>query len=148
MGSNPSKGACVRAIVASSFAMVLFVFADLATGAYAQAESADWQKLALKSGESVELGTVYWVVNCRSTLVGLPEIEILQGPPQVALSIKEAQVVPRRLGCAATVPGGKLVLTARDISEPVEIKLTYRLKYKTRDGERQTSNTYIVSLFP
>ena len=124
--------------------MILLV---VAFGAYAQAQS-EWQKLALKSGESVELGPVYWVVNCRSTLIGLPEIEILQGPPEVALSIKAAQVLPRRQGCAAMVPGGKLVLTANGISEPIETKLTYRLKHKTRNGDRQTSNTYLLSLFP
>jgi hypothetical protein len=37
------------------------------TGVYAQTNV---QRIALKSGESVELQPVYWVVNCRSTMVG------------------------------------------------------------------------------
>jgi hypothetical protein len=110
--------------------------------AYAQ------QSLALKSGESTELGSVWWVVNCRSIMIGLPEVEILEGPPGLALSIKEAMVIPRRLNCASPVPGGILVATAKDVTDPVQGKLVYRIKYKTKDGDRQLANTYNVSLFP
>jgi hypothetical protein len=46
------------------------------------------------------------------------------------------------------VPGGKVVATAKDVKEPKEAKLTYRVKYKTKDGDRQTSNVYTISLFP
>jgi hypothetical protein len=105
-------------------------------------------RLALKNGESVELFPVYWVINCRSVMIGLPEIEVLEGPPQLSLIIREEKVLPRRQGCAAQVPGGTLLLTAKDVTEKAEARLTYRLKYKTRAGDRQTSGTYIVSLFP
>ena len=111
-------------------------------GAHAQ------DRIALKSGESVELGTVYWVSNCRSIMLGLPEAEILEGPPGVTLSIKEGMVLPRRQSCATQVPGGTLVLTARDITEPAVAKLTYRIKYKTKDGDRLRGNVYLVSVFP
>jgi hypothetical protein len=127
-------------------ALIHFAVAGVFAGS-AGAQGAP-QRLALKSGETVDLGPVYWVVNCRSVMVGLPEIEILEGPPGVALNVKEAQVLPRRQGCAAKVPGGTLALTASGISEPAEGKLVYRLKYKTKDGERQGSGTYTVSLFP
>jgi hypothetical protein len=106
------------------------------------------RQLSLKNGESVELGSVYWVINCRSVMIGLPEIEVLEGPPGVALTIKEGQVLPRRQGCASKVPGGTLLLSAKGITEQAEGKLTYRLKFKTKDGERQGGSTYIVSLFP
>jgi hypothetical protein len=105
-------------------------------------------RVALKSGDSVELGTVYWVSNCRSIMIGLPEIEILEGPPEVTLAIKEEPVLPRRQNCAAKVPGGTLVASAKDVKEPGEAKLTYRLKYKTKDGDRQRGNVYFVSVFP
>lgn len=105
-------------------------------------------RVALKSGDSVELGSVYWVSNCRSIMIGLPEIEILEGPPEVTLAIKEGPVLPRRQNCAAKVPGGTLVASAKDIKEPGEAKLTYRLKYKTKDGDRQRGNVYFVSVFP
>jgi len=106
------------------------------------------RRLALKNGESVELYPVYWVINCRSVMIGLPEVEVLEGPPQLSFSIREEKVLPRSQGCAAQVPGGTLLLTAKDVTEKAETTLTYRLKYKTRAGDRQTSATYIVSLFP
>ncbi len=105
-------------------------------------------RLVLRNGETIELTIVYYVSNCRSIMIGLPEIEILESPVEVSLAIREDQVVPRRLGCAAKVPGGKLILTAKGITERAEANLVYRLKYKTKEGDRQTSNAYIVTLFP
>jgi hypothetical protein len=106
------------------------------------------QRFALKSGESVEVGSVYYVSNCRSIMVGIPQIEILESSELATLSIKEGMVLPRRFNCANQVPGGTMVLTAKQVSEPVEAKLTYRIKYKTKDGDRQTSGVYNLSLFP
>jgi hypothetical protein len=123
---------------------ILITIAGLAVNDAARAQ----QRFALKNGESIDTGPVYWVSNCHSVMVGLPEIEVLEGPPGVALSIREEPVLPRRQGCATKVPGGTLVLTAKDVSEPSEGKLVYRLKYQTKDGPRQGSNTFVVSLFP
>ena len=128
-------------------AMVELAIAGITIGASAQAQ-VDVRRLGVKSGENIELGPVYFVANCRSIMIGLPEIEILEGPPELTLSIKEAQVLPRRQGCAAPVAGGKLMLSAKSVTERTEAKLTFRLKYKTKDGDRQISNSYIVSLFP
>jgi hypothetical protein len=36
------------------------------------------QRVTLKSGESVEIESVYWTVNCQSTMIGVPEVEIMQ----------------------------------------------------------------------
>jgi len=105
-------------------------------------------RIALKSGESVDLSQVFFVVNCRSILIGLPEVEILEGPSEVALQIREEEVIPHRLNCAQKVPGGTLVLTAKDVKEAKQARLTYRLKYKTKEGDRQRSGVYNVSLFP
>jgi hypothetical protein len=117
-----------------------FVF----SGAGALAESA----IALKSGESTELQNVYWVINCVSIVIGSPEIEILEGPAELTLEIKEGMVVPRRQNCAKPVPGGTLVATAKEVKEPGQAKLTYRVRYKTKVGDRQESHVYSVSLFP
>jgi hypothetical protein len=106
------------------------------------------QLFAIKNGESVEIGTVYYVVNCRSTMIGKPEVEILEDPPQLTITIKEGMVLPRRANCAAKVPGGTLVATVKDVQEATEAKLTYRVKYKTKDGDRQVSVAYRLSLFP
>ena len=57
-------------------------------------------------------------------------------------------VLPRRFNCVDKVPGGTVVVTAKGVNEALEGKLTYRLKYKTKDGDRQTSQSYLISLFP
>jgi hypothetical protein len=118
--------------------------AMLGTGARAQAET----KIVLKAGESVEIKTVYYVSNCRSIMIGLPEVEVLEGPPQITLSVKEGMVLPRRQNCANRIPGGILMATAKDVSEPLQAKVTYRVKYKTKDGERQRGDAFQLSLFP
>jgi uncharacterized protein involved in tolerance to divalent cations len=82
-------------------------------------------------------------------MIGLPEIETLEGPAELSLAIKEEQVVPRRFGCVNKVPGGKLILTTKgSVTEKKEVNLIYRLKYKTKEGDRQISGTRIVTLFP
>ena len=106
------------------------------------------QRLAIKNGESVELHPVYYVSHCHSIMLGLPEIEVLEGPPELTFSIREEPVLPRRQSCAAKVPGGMLLLMAKGVTEKMEAKLTYRVKYSTKDGPRQTSSAYIVSVFP
>jgi len=105
-------------------------------------------RIALKSGESAELGLVYWITNCASIMVGNPEVEILEGPPELTLSFKPGMVLPRAAKCAKPVRGGTLVVTAKDIDEPKQATLTYRVKYKTKDGDRQRGGVYNVSLFP
>ena len=104
------------------------------------------QRLAIKNGESVELHPVYYVSHCHSIMLGRPEIEVLEGPPELTFSIREEPVLPRRQGCAANVPGGMLLLMAKGVTEKMEAKLTYRVKYSTKDGPRQTSSAYIVSV--
>jgi hypothetical protein len=106
------------------------------------------RQLAVKNGETIDLGSVYYVSNCRSIMIGLPEIEVLEGPSGVTLGIREEPVLPRRQSCAAKVAGGTLTLTAKDVTEQAEAKLTYRVKYQTKDGPRETSNSFLVSLFP
>jgi hypothetical protein len=113
-------------------------------GAYAQQQPA----IALKSGESAELQPVYWVINCASIVIGNPEVEILEGPAELTLEIKEGMVLPRRQNCAKEVPGGTLVATAKDVKESSQARLTYRIKFKTKAGDRQESHVYSVSLFP
>jgi hypothetical protein len=53
-------------------------------GAPAQAQTISGTlAIALKSGESFELGDVYWISStCNSMLIGTPEVEILDGPPE------------------------------------------------------------------
>ena len=124
--------------------LAFLVLAVSAAGGSANAQ----QRIALKSGESVDLGPVYWVAQCRSIMVGLPSVEILEGPPDISLAIKEGNVLPRQQHCAQPVAGGTLVISAKDVTEPLQTKLTYRLKYKTTDGERVRGGIYNLSLYP
>jgi hypothetical protein len=52
------------------------------------------------------------------------------------------------LGCAKAVPGGKLVITAKDIQEHSYTRMVLRINYKTLSGDRQRSENINISLFP
>jgi hypothetical protein len=104
--------------------------------------------IALKSGETAEVGDLLWVINCRSILRSTPEVEVLDGPPGVSVTVKAAMVTPRVQRCANQVPGGKLVITAQNIEDPSYTPLTIRVTYRTRDGDRKFSHVYNLSLFP
>jgi hypothetical protein len=131
-------------------AIVLLAFAALLPGTAARAQS--WQLLttaySLKSGETVELGDLYWVIDCRSQLQAPPEVTVMEGPPGVTATVVEAMVTPRFQQCSQPVKGGKLKLTAGKIEDPSRSTMTLRVKYKTKDGERDISKVLNLSLFP
>jgi hypothetical protein len=104
--------------------------------------------VAIKSGETLDLGEIYWVSHCRSLLKEIPTVEILEGPPQVSATIKEAMVLPRSQGCAKKVSGGMLTLSAKDVDDPSFTRLTLRILYKTRDGDRKFSQIVNLQLVP
>jgi len=105
--------------------------------------------VALRSGESIELGDVYYVgANCRSLLTATPEVEVMDGPPGVAVSIKEALIVPRYHGCAKPVTGGKMLFSANNIEDYSYTRMVLRVTYKTRNGNIQRSQHINVTLFP
>jgi hypothetical protein len=104
--------------------------------------------IALKSGETIELGKIYWVANCRSMLKSTPEVEVLDGPPQVSATIKDAMVLPRRQHCAKPVAGGLLSITAKEIDDPSFTRITLRVLYKTKDGDRKYSHVFNLQLVP
>jgi hypothetical protein len=104
--------------------------------------------IALKSGESIEVSDLYLVANCKSVLRSTPQAEVLDGPPSVSVSVKEAMVTPRAQRCANQVSGGKLVITAGQIEDYSYTPLTLRITYRMRDGERKLSMVYNLSLFP
>jgi len=81
-------------------------------------------------------------------MVGTPVLEVLEGPEELSLALREGTVIRRDRGCSTPLPGGKVVATAKEVKEPKEAKLTIRLNYSTKDGERQSSSVYLVSLYP
>ena len=120
----------------------------IAPSVQAQSWQMNSQSFAMKSGETTEVGDIYWVVNCRSLLLATPEVTILDGPPGVTASIEEAMVVPRFQQCAQPVKGGKLKLKTGTIDDNSNTLMTLRIRYKTRDGDRDRSMSFTLALFP
>jgi hypothetical protein len=104
--------------------------------------------IALRNGESTELGELYWISNCRSLLKSTPEAEILDGPPGLSVSVKQSMVLPRYQNCPNKVPGGTLLVSAKDVEDPSLSRITVRVTYRTKDGERQRSQVFNLSLLP
>jgi hypothetical protein len=104
--------------------------------------------IALKSGEALDLNPVYWVTNCKSIVIGEPQVEIMEGPPEVTLTIRPGMVVPRNQGCTNEISGGTMVVAAKDVAQKKSARLVYRVKFRTRDGDRQTAQVFSVELFP
>lgn len=112
------------------------------------AQEEEVPRISLKSGETIELRNVSFIRNCRSILKETPVVEVLEGPEELTLTIKPAMVVRRSDNCSNPVAGGIVLATAKDVKAPKEARLTYRVKYKTLEGDRQIARVYMVSLFP
>jgi hypothetical protein len=106
------------------------------------------RSIALKNGESIDLMPVFGEKNCRSILTATPTVEVLESPPEIKVAVREEMVTPRRATCKDKIKGGVVFVTANDVKARTEGKLTFRIKYKSKDGERQTAHTYNVTLFP
>lgn len=91
---------------------------------------------------------LYWVGNCKSILKVTPTAEILDGPPNLTVAVKVANLLPYRQNCSKTVPGGLLYISAKDISAVSTARLVVRVKYATKDGERVRAYTYNVTMVP
>jgi len=129
------------------FLMIATIAAVACLGHQAIAQSTE-RSIALKNGESLDLVPVYGEKNCRSILFETPKVEVLEGPPEVKVTVREEMVQPRRAACKDKIKGGVVVVTANDVKARTEGKLTFRVKYKGKDGERQTAHTFNVTLFP
>ncbi len=114
---------------APAFGLVL-----LAATAPAFAQEA--KTFAAKSGETVDLLPVYGASRCRSTLIAPPELEVLQAPSELKLSVREEMVTPRN--CRDKIKGGQIVATVGEVKQPVEGKLAFRIKYIAKDGTHQS----------
>ncbi len=113
------------------------------------ARAAEDEAIALKSGETLELGNLFWVANCKSLLNGPISVEVLDGPAGVTATVRQQKVIPRKYNCANEVPGGRLLVSApQEIKERTRGTLIVRIKYPTKDGERQWSRTINVTLLP
>jgi hypothetical protein len=137
--------------IASKAALIVLslVLSMFCGGAQAQSIQFTVKDISLKSGETTELGDVWFInANCKSMLKATPQVEILDGPPGVIAAINAAKVVPHFYGCAKPVAGGKLVITAQDIDDYSYTRMVLRINYKTLDGDRQRTENINLTLFP
>lgn len=105
--------------------------------------------IALRSGETIEFQDLWFVSrDCRSLLKGVPAVEIMDGPPGVSVSVRQAMVVPRSLGCGKAVSGGKMTISAQDVEDYSHTRMIVRYIYKTQMGDRLFSRHINVTLFP
>ncbi|HEY1246023.1 MAG TPA: hypothetical protein VGF29_14445 [Hyphomicrobiaceae bacterium] len=106
------------------------------------------QVVSLKNGETAQLGTVYWVANCKSLLKSFAGVDVLEAPSGVSLSIKKDMVYARRQNCPEKVPGGIVMATAKGVKASVSGALKYRVRYNTLDGPQQSSHSVTINLYP
>lgn len=115
----------------------------LQDAAYAQQ-----RRFVIKGGETLEMYSVWSVARCRSRITAAPTVELLEGPPQLKLWVEPALVTASRLNCTTPTPGGKLMVTAGTVEQPIETRMTLRVTYKTAEGDRHVGRVFNVSLFP
>ena len=141
----------MRRIVNAVLSLLLLSLVGVFSAAPVQAQTIDRPNIdvALKNGETAEISNVFFVGrNCQALTTATPEVEVLDGPPGVTATIKPAMVTPRGLGCAKAISGGKLYLSAKEIGDYSHSTMVVRITYKTREGERQRSQHFNVTLFP
>jgi hypothetical protein len=127
-------------------AQIIGAAIGLTLAACAASAQTEVKTIAAKGGETVDLMPVYGARKCQSTLTATPEVEILQGPAEVKLSVREEMVTPKN--CSNKIKGGVVVATIAPIKQPVDGKLTFRVKYKAKDGDHQVGHVYSVSIVP
>lgn len=109
---------------------------------------ASGQEISLRAGESAELGSAYWIENCRSTLNGFAGVDVLDGPPGITLTIREQDVFARRQNCPDKVRGGVVIVTVTAVPARFSGTVRYRVRYNTQDGSRQSSHSVRLDLYP
>ena len=127
--------------VAPAFGLMVLL---LASPAFATDDDA--RTLAAKSGETIDVRAVYGASKCKSILTAPPEIEVLQAPSEVQLSVREDMVKARN--CPEKIKGGVVVAKVGEVKQPTDGKIVFRVKYKTKEGPRQIGYEYKISLVP
>jgi hypothetical protein len=115
------------------------------------ANGADEPRYSLKVGESADLGGFYWANrHCESLLIGFKDLDLLEGPPGIELSIRKEDVKDERPGCQGRmIPGGVVVLTAKAIPSKFIGIIRFRVRYKTMtEGITESTHSRNIALYP
>ena len=75
--------------------------------------------------------------------------EILVGPPQLSLSLKEAMIPPRSSpNCKELVSGAILSLTANGVTEPFTGAVVVRWRFERFTGTWHAGRTVTLTMLP
>src|SRR3954447_6596220 len=90
--------------------------------------------ITVKNGESVEIARLYSVLDCKVNAKMPPKVELLVGPPQLSILVKEAKVMPTLTPlCKNEVDGAIVYLIANEVkevsTETVVVRWQYAIKY-------------------
>jgi hypothetical protein len=134
----------------ASIVGVLFLCCALASvSATAQTIHVPVDEIALRNGERIEFGDVYLIgADCSSLLTSEPEVEVMEGPPGVAVAIERAMVIPLGQSCEKSVLGGRMLISARNVEVYSYSRMVLRITYRTPSGNVQRSQNINVTLFP
>ena len=108
--------------------------------------------LSMKGGDTLPVRVVTFVTaTCDPLFLNFEGIDIMEGPPEVSLQFEPGMVhtfTPGR-DCPKPVKGGTVMATAaKDIAAQKEALLTFRVRFKTKQGPWQYTVRYRVLLFP
>ena len=108
---------------------------------------------SIRSGEALQLNFSSAVTaNCTSLWEHFDGIDILDGPKEISLDFKPGKgaVHLKESGKVCDeVRGGSVMITAKDITEPKEANLTFRVRFHEKSGiPWQHVHRYRLLLFP
>ena len=130
---------------AIALAVALTAFADIG-------KAQEPTLLSMKEGDTLQVRVVTLVTaSCYPLFLSLEGIDILEGPPEISLKFEPGMVhtFTTSRDCPKPVTGGTVMATAaKDIAARKDTLLTFRVRFKTKQGQSQNTARYRVLLFP
>jgi hypothetical protein len=105
------------------------------------------QDFSVKKGETIDIYPVYWVTNCRSRLLKLEGIDLLEGPPSIVLALRQQTVYAAPQKCPNPVPGAMVTLTAQSVAAKFSGMVGFRVRYSTEDGSKQSTHRIKLDIY-
>jgi hypothetical protein len=136
-------------LVACALLCLLFVTATNARAQIQKIAPAAPEKIEIRNGESFVVERLYAEFQCKNDLKGPPTIEVLVGPPQLALSLKEAMVPPHNSpACTQELPGYILSLKADGVTATTTTPVVVRWRHDMQHRAVTRARFYEVTLIP
>jgi hypothetical protein len=112
----------------------------LTIGGQAMAQSpSPPETISIRDGETVPLDNVYWIstATCQSLIKSVPQVEMMEGPPEISLKFEPGKVLALRQNCKKEVDGGRIMATAKGVIQSMGVMLTSRTYH--RKGRRASN---------